>query len=41
LSLLLRQSALQAGDTIELGSTFFTHCRADRAECKGKFTLRD
>jgi hypothetical protein len=28
------------GDTIEFGSTFFTHCRADRVEWKGKFTLR-
>jgi hypothetical protein len=29
------------GDTIELDSTFFTHCRADRVQWKGKFTLRD
>jgi hypothetical protein len=27
------------GDSIELGSTFFTHCRADRVEWKGRFTL--
>ena len=31
----------KAGDTIELSSTFFTHCRADRVEWKGKFTLRE
>lgn len=27
------------GDTIEFGSTFFTQCRADRVEWKGRFTL--
>lgn len=32
---------LKPGDTIEFGSTFFTHARADRVEWKGKFTLRD
>ncbi len=31
----------KAGDTIEFDSTFFTHCRADRVEWKGRFTLRN
>jgi hypothetical protein len=29
------------GDAIELGSTFFTYCRADHVDWKGKFMLRD
>lgn len=29
------------GDTIELNSTFFTHCRAERVDWKGKFVLRN
>jgi hypothetical protein len=29
------------GDSIEFGSTFFSHCRADRVEWKGEFTLHD
>jgi hypothetical protein len=35
------KARFKPGDTIELGSTFFTHCRADRVEWKGKFTLRE
>jgi hypothetical protein len=31
----------KAGDTIEFDSTFFTHCRADRVEWKGEYTLRN
>ena len=31
----------RAGDTIEFDSTFFTQCRADRVQWKGKFTLRE
>lgn len=38
---LFGKERFKAGDTIEFGSTFFTHCRADRVEWKGKFTLRD
>lgn len=38
---LFGRERFEAGDTIEFGSTFFTHCRADRVEWKGKFTLRD
>jgi hypothetical protein len=38
---LFGKEQFKAGDTIEFGSTFFTHCRADRVEWKGKFTLRD
>jgi hypothetical protein len=30
----------KSGDTISLAVTFLTHCRADRVEWKGKFTLR-
>src|SRR5262249_26160039 len=29
----------RAGDTIELSSVFSNHCRADRVEWKGRFTL--
>src|SRR5262249_51231424 len=32
---------LKPGDTIELNSTFLSHCRADRVEWKGTFTLRE
>ncbi len=38
---LFGKTGFKPGDTIELGSTFFTHCRADRVEWKWKFTLRD
>jgi hypothetical protein len=38
---LFGKAQFEPGDTIELGSTFFTHCRADRVEWKGGFTLRD
>ena len=38
---LFRREKLKAGDAIELGSTFYTHCRSDRVEWKGAFTLRD
>ena len=38
---LFGKTEFKAGDTIEFGSTFFTHARADRVEWKGKFTLRD
>jgi hypothetical protein len=38
---LFGRARFKPGDTIELGSTFFTHCRADRVEWRGKFTLRD
>jgi hypothetical protein len=38
---LFGKARFKPGDTIELGSTFFTHCRADRIEWKGKFTLRN
>lgn len=36
---LFGKTRFKPGDTIELDSTFFTHCRADRVEWKGKFTL--
>jgi len=38
---LFGKARFKPGDTIELDSTFFTHCRADRVEWKGKFTLRE
>ncbi|MGA9450185.1 MAG: hypothetical protein WBW41_02445 [Verrucomicrobiia bacterium] len=38
---LFGKTRFKSGDTIEFGSTFFTQCRADRVEWKGKFTLRD
>jgi hypothetical protein len=38
---LFGKEQFKAGDTIEFGSTFFTHCQADRVEWKGKFTLRN
>lgn len=37
---LFGKTGFKAGDTIELDSTFFTHCRAERVEWKGQFTLR-
>jgi hypothetical protein len=36
---LFGKERFKAGDTIEFGSTFFTHCRADRVEWKGRFKL--
>jgi hypothetical protein len=38
---LFGKTQFKPGDTIEFDSTFFTHCRADRVEWKGKFTLRN
>jgi len=38
---LFGQAQFKPGDTIEFGSTFFTHCRADRVEWKGKLTLHE
>ena len=38
---LFGKERFRAGDEIELSSTFFTHCRADRVEWKGKFTLQN
>jgi hypothetical protein len=38
---LFGKAEFRPGDTIEFSSTFFTQCRADRVEWKGKFTLRD
>ncbi len=38
---LFGKTQFKAGDTVEFGSTFFTHARADRVEWKGKFTLHD
>jgi hypothetical protein len=37
---LFGKQRFKSGDSIELGSTFFTHCRAERVEWKGKLTLR-
>jgi hypothetical protein len=37
---LFGKNRFKAGDTIELASTFFTHCRAYRVEWDGRFTLR-
>ncbi len=36
---LFGKTQFKSGDTIEFDSTFFTHCRADRVEWKGKFSL--
>jgi hypothetical protein len=36
---LFGKARFKAGDAIDFGSTFFTHCRADRVEWKGKFKL--
>jgi hypothetical protein len=38
---LFGKAQFKADDTIEFGSEFFTHARADHVEWKGKFTLRD
>jgi hypothetical protein len=38
---LFGKTRFKPGDNIELGSTFFTHCRAERVEWKGKFALSD
>jgi hypothetical protein len=38
---LFGKEEFKPGDSIDFGSTFFTHCRADRVEWKGKFRLRD
>lgn len=38
---LFGREQFKAGDTIELASTFYTHCRGDRVEWEGKFTLQD
>jgi hypothetical protein len=38
---LFGKDRFKRGDTIDLASTFFTHCRAYRVEWKGHFTLRD
>jgi hypothetical protein len=38
---LFGKTQFKSGDTIEFDSTFFSHCRADRVEWKGKFTLRE
>jgi hypothetical protein len=38
---LFGKTAFKPGDTIEFGSTFSTHGRADHVEWKGKFTLRN
>ncbi|HTR78136.1 MAG TPA: hypothetical protein VMH39_08495 [Gemmatimonadaceae bacterium] len=37
---LFGKAQFKAGDTVELSSTFFTHCRAEQVEWKGTFTLR-
>jgi hypothetical protein len=37
---LFGKERFKSGDSIEFGSIFFTHCRAERVEWKGKFTLR-
>jgi len=36
---LFGKAGFKAGDSIELDSTFFTHCQANRVAWKGKFTL--
>ena len=38
---LFGKARFKPGDTIEFDSTFFTQCRAERVEWKGKFTLRN
>jgi len=38
---LFGKSRFKPGDSIEFGSTFFTHCQAERVEWKGKFTLSE
>ena len=37
---LFGKTQFKPGDTIELNSTFFTHCHADHVEWNGNFTLR-
>lgn len=37
---LFGRERFQAGDTIDLASTFFSHCRGYRVDWKGQFTLR-
>jgi len=38
---LFGKARFKPGDKVEFDSTYFTHCRADRVEWKGKFTLGD
>jgi hypothetical protein len=38
---LFGKSRFKPGDTIEFGSTYLTHARADSVQWKGRFTLRD
>jgi hypothetical protein len=38
---LFGKARFKRGDRVEFDSTYFTHCRADRVEWKGKFTLGD
>jgi len=38
---LFGKEQFKAGDTIEFSATFLTHCRADRVDWKGKFTLHE
>jgi hypothetical protein len=38
---LFGKTRFKPGDTIEFDSTYFDHCRADRVEWKGQFTLRE
>ncbi len=38
---LFGKSRFRRGDKIDLGSTFFTHCRAYRVEWRGKFELQE
>jgi hypothetical protein len=37
---LVGKARFKSGDSIEFSSTFITHCRAERVEWKGKFSLR-
>ena len=36
---LFGKTRFHRGDTVEFDSSFFTHCRAEQVEWKGKFTL--
>ncbi|HZV34618.1 MAG TPA: hypothetical protein VFB72_08615, partial [Verrucomicrobiae bacterium] len=38
---LFGQGQFKQGDCIEIASTFFSHCRANRVEWKGRFVLRN
>jgi len=38
---LFGKDRFKLGDTIELSSTFLTHCQAYRVEWRGQFKLRD